>query len=101
MRPDTRKLLEENISNIFFDSSAGVMKIKTKIDKWDLVKVKSFCIVKETINKTKTTHRMEKNISKLSNRQGINLQTIQASHAAKYKQQQQKQTTQSKTGQKI
>ena len=78
------------------------MKIKTKIDKWDLVKLKSFCIEKETINKTKTTHRMEKNISKLSNWQGISLQTIQASHAAKYKQQQQqKQTTQSKTGQKI
>ena len=29
------------------------MEIKTKIDKWDLMKFKSFCIVKETINKTK------------------------------------------------
>ena len=76
MRPVTIKLLEENISNIFFHSSAGVMKInkwdlEIEIDKWDLVKVKSSCIVKETISKTKTTHRMEKNISKLSKRISI------------------------------
>jgi len=29
------------------------MEIKTKINKWDLIKIKSFCIVKEPINKVK------------------------------------------------
>ena len=62
IRLDTIKLLEENIgkmlfdtnhSKIFFDPPPIVMKIKTKINKWDLMKLKSFCTAKETINKTK------------------------------------------------
>ena len=62
VKPDTIKLLEENIgktlfdinySKIFFDLSPRVMEIKTKINKWDLMKLKSFCTAKETINKTK------------------------------------------------
>ena len=36
---------------IFFDPSPRIMKIKTKINKWDLIKLKNFCTVKETINK--------------------------------------------------
>ena len=51
VRPDTIKLLEENIgktlfdinhSNILLDSPSRVMKIKTKTKKWDLIKLKSF-----------------------------------------------------------
>ena len=62
VRLDTVKLLEENIgkilsdtyrSNIFFDPSPRVMEIKTKINKWDLIKLKSFCTTKETISKMK------------------------------------------------
>ena len=62
VRPNTIKLLEENIgrtlydishSNILFDPPAREMKIKTKINKWDLIKLKIFCTAKETINKTK------------------------------------------------
>ena len=62
VRPDTVKLLEKNIgrtlfdingSKICFDSPPRVMKIKTKINKWDLIRLKSFCIAKETINKMK------------------------------------------------
>ena len=63
IRPDTIKLLEENISrtlfdlnrsSIFLDPLPRVMKIKTKINKWDLIKIKSFCTAKDTINKLKS-----------------------------------------------
>ena len=62
VRPGTIKLLEENIGRIlfdikhrkiFFDPPPRVMEIKTKINKWDLMKLKSFCTAKETISKTK------------------------------------------------
>ena len=62
VRPDTIKLLEENIgrtlydikpSKILFDPPPSEMEIKTKINKWDQVKLKSFCTAKETINKMK------------------------------------------------
>ena len=62
IRLDTIKLLEENIrrtlfdinhSKILFDRAPREMEIKTKINKWDLMKLKSFCTAKETINKTK------------------------------------------------
>ena len=62
VRPDTIKLLEENIgrtlfdinhSKIFYDAPPRVLKIKTKINKWDLTKCKSFCTAKETISKVK------------------------------------------------
>ena len=63
VRPDTIKLLEENISRtlydinhrkIIYDPPPVEMEIKTKINKRDLINLKSFCIAKETINKTKT-----------------------------------------------
>ena len=62
VRPDTIKLLEETIGKtlfdinhckIFFDPPPRVTEIKTKINKWDLMKLKSFCTAKETINNTK------------------------------------------------
>ena len=60
--PETIKLLEKNTgrilfginhSNIFLDPPLRVMKIKTNIKKWDLIKLKSFCIRKVTISKIK------------------------------------------------
>ena len=64
------KLLEENIDrtlfdinhrSIFFDPHPRVMK--TRINKWDLIKLKRFCTAKETINKMK---RQPKNSEKIS-----------------------------------
>ena len=61
VRPETIKLLEENIgktlsdknySKILYDPPPRV-EIKVKIHKWDLIKLKSFCTMKETISKVK------------------------------------------------
>ena len=63
IRPETVKLLEENIgktlsdinhSRIFYDPPPRILDIKAKINKWDLIKLKSFYTTKETINKVKT-----------------------------------------------
>ena len=62
VRSDTIKLLEENVGRrffdincckIFFDPPPRIMKIKPKINTWDLIKPKSICTAKETINKMK------------------------------------------------
>ena len=42
-----------NHSKIPYDPPPRVMEIKAKINKWDLIKLKSFCITKETIRKVK------------------------------------------------
>ena len=41
-----------NCGSIFSEPSTRIMEIETKINKWDLLKLKSFCTAKETINKT-------------------------------------------------
>ena len=46
----SRKLYDINHSKILFDPSPREIDIKTKINKWDLKKLKSFCTAKETIN---------------------------------------------------
>ena len=48
-----RMLLETNYSSIFMELNPRVMEIKTIINKWDLIKLKSFCTAKETTNKMK------------------------------------------------
>ena len=56
------KVLVENIgnkisdilcSNIFDNISAGAKEIKEQMNKWDYIKLKSFCVAKEAINKIK------------------------------------------------
>ena len=61
-RPNTTNLLVENTgqtlsnindSNIFSDPPLRIMTIKTQINQWDPIKLKSFCTVKEIIKKVK------------------------------------------------
>ena len=62
VRPEMIKLLEENIgrtlddinqSKILHDPPPRVMEIKTKVNKWDLIKLKNFYTAKEIIGKVK------------------------------------------------
>ena len=62
VRPETIKLLEENIgrtlykinhNKILYDPPPRILEIKADINKWDLIKLKSFCTTKETISKVK------------------------------------------------
>ena len=64
VRPEFIKLLEENIdrtlddinqSKILYDPPPRVTETKTKVNKWDLIKLKSFCTAEETISKVKKT----------------------------------------------
>ena len=75
LRPETIKLLDENIgrtlhdinqSKILYDTSPRVMEIKTKVNKWDLIKLKSFCMHSKGNYKQdeKTALRMGENNSK-------------------------------------
>ena len=56
------------------------MEIETKVNKWDLTKVRSFYTAKETKQGEKTTLRMGENNSKWKNWQRINFQNKQAAH---------------------
>ena len=65
VRPETIKLLEENIgktlsdinySKILYDPPPRVMEMKVNLKKWDLMKLNSFCTMKETISKVKRQH---------------------------------------------
>ena len=62
VRPETIKLLEENIgktlsninhSRVLYDPLPRILEIKAKINKWDLIKIKSFCTKKEPISNVK------------------------------------------------
>ena len=74
VRPEILKLLEENIcrafsdinySKILYDPPRRVKEIRTKINKFDLIKLKSFSTMQETITKAKKTAlRMGENNSK-------------------------------------
>ena len=62
VRSESIKLLEENIgktlsdinhSRTLYNPSPRILEIKAKINKWDLIKIKSFCTTKEIISKVK------------------------------------------------
>ena len=71
MSRDTVKVLEENggrkisdipCSNILTDTSRKARDIKERINKWDLIKIKSFCVAKENSIKMKREPTVWENI---------------------------------------
>ena len=95
IRPETIKLLEENIgktlsdihhSRILYDPSPRILEIKAKINKWDLINLKSFCTTKETLSKVKRQpSEWEKIIAnEATDKEQNNLKNIQAAHAAQF-----------------
>ena len=105
VRPETIKLLEENIgrtlddinqSKILYDPPPTVTEIKTKVNKWDMIKLKNFCTPKETKNKVKRQPSgWEKIIANETDKGLISKIYKQLIHSMP-----EKQTTQSKSGEK-
>ena len=105
VKPETMKLLEENMgrtlsdinqSKILYDPPPRLMEIKTKVSKWDLIKLKRFCTAQETVSKVKRQpSEWEKIIANETTDKGlifkIYKQLIQLNT---------RKTTQSKSGQK-
>jgi hypothetical protein len=62
IKPDTLKLIEEKVGKIlkymnmgesFLNRTQMAYALRSRIDKWDLIKLQSFCKAKDTINRTK------------------------------------------------
>ena len=80
IRPETIKFLEENIGRLHFDINHGkilydspprVTEIKTKINKWDLIKLENFFTVKKTIKVKRQLSEWEKIIANETNDKGL------------------------------
>ena len=74
-----------NQSKILCDPPPRVTEMKTKVNKWDLIKLKSFCTAKETISKVKRQPtEWEKIIANGTTDKGLISQNVQAAHTTQY-----------------
>ena len=72
IKPETLKLIEEKLGKSLEDMGTGenflnrtamACAVRSRIDKWDLMKLQSFCKAKDTVNKTKkATNRLGKDL---------------------------------------
>ena len=106
IRPETIKILEENIgrtiddinqSKFLYGPPPRVTEIKTKVNKWDLIKLKSFCTAKETISKVK---RQPSEWEKITANETTDKGLISKIYKQLIQLNTEKQTTQSKSGEK-
>ena len=106
VRPQSIKFLEENKgrtlddinqSKILYDPPPRVTEIKTKVNKWDLIKLKRFCTAKETISNVKRQpSESEKTTANETTDKGL----ISKIYKQPYNSMPENQTTQSKSGKK-
>ena len=75
-----RTLNDINQSEILYNPPPRVMEIKTKVNMWDLIKLKSFCTAKETISMVKWQHLEWEKIIAMKQQTKINFQNIQAAY---------------------
>ena len=95
IRPETIKLLEEKVgrtlydinqSKILYDPPPRVTEIKTKINRWDLIKLKSLCTAKEAIIKVKRQpSEWEKIIGNETTDKGLISKIYKAAHTTQYR----------------
>ena len=81
VRPKIINTLEENLGRTIQDIGIGkvlmtktpkAMATKAKIDKWDLIKIKSFCTAKETINRVnRQSKEWEKTLANSASNKGL------------------------------
>jgi hypothetical protein len=66
IKPETEKLIEEKVGKSLKDMGTGekflnrtamACAVKSRVDKWELIKLQSFCKAKDTVNKTKRPPR--------------------------------------------
>ena len=81
LRGKQAKHSDINLSRILYDSPPRVMEIKTKINKWGLIKLKSICTTKKAISKVK---RQPSEWEKIIANEATNLKNTQATPAAQF-----------------
>jgi hypothetical protein len=86
IRPQTLKLVQKRVGNTlevigigkdFLNRTPAAQQLRERMDKWDYIKLKSFCTTKEMVSKLKRPARVGENICQLYIRQRTDNQNIQ------------------------
>jgi hypothetical protein len=91
IRPKTLKLVQKRSGNTlelidigkdFLNRTPAAQQLRERMNKWDFIKLRSFCTTKDMVSK-ETTHRVEENICQLYLRQRTDNQNMQGAQKTK------------------